>query len=134
MRCPDCAKFVSMEFGDPQVEQLEVSPDGEVNCTVTLTRTCADCGNDLKTATLEMEADLSKQCMEHVNADDSSDVHDLDIKEGDVNQIEKSGGRYSKSYFGAEICFTITCKCDPKFEVEGTVSDEVAASDMEECC
>lgn len=132
MRCPDCAKFVSMEFGDPEVEQLEVSPDGEVACTVTLTRTCADCGNDLKTASLEMEADFTKQCKDHVDA--PGDAHDLNITEGNVNQIEEGGGRYAKSYFGAEVCFTITCKCDPKFEVEGSVSDKVAASEMEECC
>lgn len=132
MRCPDCNKFVSMDFSDPEVEQITVSEEGEVEATVTLTRTCADCGNDLKTASLEMTSDLSKECEGHVNAE-GTDTHDLDIKEDDVNQIEEGGRRYAKSYFGAEICFTITCKCDPKFEVTGSMSDKVAASEMEEC-
>lgn len=135
MRCPDCAKFVSMEFGEPEVEQIDVTPEGEVTCSVTLTRTCADCGNDLKTASIEMELDLTEQCKDHLNSEDSDDdTHDLEIEEGEINQIEEGGGRYAKSYFGAEVCFTITCKCDPKFTVEGNVSDKVAASEMEECC
>lgn len=133
MRCPDCNKFVSMEFSDPEVSSIEVSEDGEVTASVTITRTCADCGNDLKTAELEMAVDLGKECEEHVN-EAGQDVHDLDVEQGDVNQIEKGGGRYAKSYFGAEVCFTITCKCDKTFEVEGTMSDEIAASMMEECC
>lgn len=132
MRCPDCNKFVSMEFSDPTVEEINVSEDGEVEANVTLTRTCTDCGSDLKTATLEMTSDCTKECIDHVNTE-GSDTHDLDVKEEDINQIEEGGGRYAKSYFGAEVCFKITCKCDPKFEFSGSMLDKVAASEMEEC-
>jgi hypothetical protein len=133
MRCPDCNKFVSMEFSEPDVSDIQVSEDGEVTASVTLTRTCVDCGSDLKTAELELTCDMGKECEDHVNAE-GQDIHDLTVEQDDVNQIEEGGGRYAKSYFGAEVCFTITCKCDRKFEVDGAMSDKVAASEMEECC
>lgn len=132
MRCPDCSKFVSMDFSEPEVDDIQVTEEGEVTASVILTRTCADCGGDLKTAQLEMTVDLGKECEEHVNKE-GEEVHDLEIEAGDVNQIEEGGGRYKKAFYGAEVCFTITCACDKEWNVEGSMSDKVAASEMEEC-
>jgi hypothetical protein len=122
-----------MEFADPEISDIQVTEEGEVTAMVTITRTCADCGSDLKNAELEMTVDLSKECEGHVNKE-GEETYDLTIEENDVNQIEESGGRYKKAYFGAEVCFTITCTCDKEFSVEGSMSDKVAASEMEECC
>jgi len=132
MRCEQCAKFVSLEFADPEVDQLEVSEEGEVSAVLIIYRNCADCGTELKTATFEVDSDHSDECKDHLNKE-GEDKHDLSIAENEVNQIEEGGGRYAKSFFGAELAYTITCACDDKFSVEGTVSDKIAASAMDEC-
>lgn len=132
MRCPDCQKFVSMNFEEPEVDSLEIDNDGQITASVIITRSCGECGTNLKTADLDMSTDQTEACKDHQN-DDESETHDLSVEEDGINQVEEIGGRYAKSYFGAELCFIITCKCDPKFKVEGSVIDKVAAGAMEEC-
>lgn len=67
MRCPDCNKFVSLEFAEPEPEEMDIDydydkrgPDQEhVSFTVTvdvrLVRNCAYCGQELKEGTLTLE-------------------------------------------------------------------------------
>jgi hypothetical protein len=137
MRCPNCAKFVSLDFSDPEVESIEVDHGGNVEIQVKLERTCADCGEVMKEATLEMTwepgEDDSRKIKEHFGVNDPS----LEIESTDVESIEKAGGRYKKSYFGAHVQFKITCGCADKLghttlEIDGDTEDEIAASGMDE--
>src|SRR4051812_40034489 len=120
MRCPDCQKFVSLEMQDPEVSNLEVEhipPETtdqgvphmfRITGEVRIVRNCAECGRELKEATLEIDQEV--ELGEDVPARDWAEfakVHDLDNAYVDespaVDQIEEGGGRYAKSYFGASI-------------------------------
>lgn len=132
MRCPDCNKFTGLEFQDPELDgDLEVSEDG-VTCNIRLVRTCSECGQEMKEATLEMSGDLPEQAVDHLKEHEEDETpHELEIEENGIDQIEEGGGRYKKSYFGASVDYKITCSCG-QFEVTGTVSDKIPASHMEE--
>jgi len=123
MRCPDCNKFVSLEFQPPEVDDLEY--DGQnVTGTVRLTRTCAECSQELKEATLDINAEVDAEWAE------KHDGHNISV-EFDPEEIEEGGGRYAKSYFGAGGSIQVKCDdCNETTEVEW--SDKVAASHMEE--
>ncbi len=125
MRCPDCSKFVSLEFAEPEVDNIEVDADGNVTGGVRIHRDCADCGNELKEATFDI--DVTVEIGEH-----TGEGHELEIDgEPDVEQIEEGGGRYAKAYFGAKVTFTVKCSCGG-LEVDGEYEDKVAASQMDE--
>lgn len=149
MRCPDCNKFVGLEFQDPEDVNLDMSgeeltDDGELCLLVSMqcriVRNCADCGNELKEANLEVSDDEANvesagldKCIEKKGDGYAwKDGHgDLSISETSVNQIEEGGGRYAKAYFGAEVEYEVKCKCGEVLHT-GTVSDKVAASAMDE--
>jgi hypothetical protein len=123
MRCPDCNKFVGLEFQDPEVNDLEYS-GGQVLGNVRLVRTCSECSQELKDAALDIEATVDPKWAE------KHDGHDISV-EFEPEQIEEGGGRYKKAFFGAGGTITVTCSdCNESTEVEW--SDKVAASDMEE--
>lgn len=144
MRCPDCNKFVGLEMQDPELEDIQVETSDPGFATVTMTvrivRACAECGTELKEATLEIEetVDLQealKALDEGTRAKLLTEDGDwgeevLEIEESGVEQIEEGGGRYAKSYFGAQVTFEINF--EDKTLYEGTASDKVAASEMEE--
>ncbi len=143
MRCPDCNKFASMDFSDPELEgDIDVDVvyeknaagvgvgSGTVKCEVHLTRVCADCGTDLKEANLELEAEFDPPPPN----DDPDTEHDFEATETDVSGTERyeGKGRGLKSFFGAEVSFTVKCSCGCGFEHEGTMTDEIQASHMDE--
>lgn len=143
MRCPSCEKFVSMEMQDPEQENIEIEADAlspeeaaelsaagdsstaTVRASYRIVRACADCGEELKEATLEMETEVE------IPAGHTGDDHELEVEETSVDATEKGGGRYAKSYFGAHVYFSVTCTCE-HLEVTGEMSDEIAASHMDE--
>lgn len=127
MRCPDCQKFVGLEFQEPEVQSLEVS-DTSVTANIRIVRNCADCGNELKEATLEMEQDLEQEALDHLA---TPGEHELSVDEDSTEGLEEGGGRYKKSYFGATVQFTVRCSCG-EFEFSGELSDKVPASGMDE--
>jgi hypothetical protein len=112
MRCSDCNKFVGLEFNEPEVESdLEVNEDGTVTASVRIVRACSECGNDLKEATFDLEfTPTQEQIKDHLNppgrsrtgASNHETVHELEVEQEGIEQIEEGGGRYAKSYFGAE--------------------------------
>lgn len=153
MRCPDCSKFVSLEMGDPEDVNLDMSGEeldesGELTLLVSMTcrivRNCAECGTELKEASLEVSDDevmvergFLEACTEQKKVDKKDtwvwkEGHgDMSIDETNVEQIEEGGGRYAKSYFGAQVSYEVKCKCGVQLH-EGQVSDKVAASGMDE--
>lgn len=153
MRCPDCNKFVGLEFQDPEDVNLdmndeELTDDGELALLVSMScrivRNCSECGQELKEATIEANDEEilveSETLKDHVilivkdgrNTYDWKDGHgDLALNEESVEPIEEGGGRYAKSFFGAKVGFSITCKCGGVLH-EGDVEDKVAASAMDE--
>ncbi len=129
MRCPDCNRFASLDLGEPELEELSVDDDGVVTGTVRICRTCAECGLELKEATLDLVEDMVSECEKH-----TGEGHELVVDDTGIEPIEEAVRR--KPYFGAALSFKITCTCgeDKKrpWSVEGTVSDKEAASAMDE--
>lgn len=61
--CPGCQKFASLELQEPEPES-DPEIDGEsgiVTCEVRIVRNSACCGEEMKEATLELEADVSNE-------------------------------------------------------------------------
>lgn len=149
MRCPDCNKFVSLEMQDPEAPDAQVDDEGIVTGTVRIVRTCAECGTELKEATLEFEIDLSAALTEHRDAEgeDACPMKDdptarVELQSCDANTYEDvervdrhgkkiTNPRYQKSLFGAEIEATIACSCG-NGEFTGSETASVAASQMDE--
>lgn len=144
MRCPDCCKFVSLEFADPEVDSgpdgdFAIAEDGRVTASVAaevrIVRTCAECSQDMKEATFSMESvtEISAEdAKAHVADGEWRDGCEFEIEADDPEQIEEGGSRYAKSYFGASIAFEIKCACGAEITT-GSMSDKVQASGMDEC-
>ena len=123
MRCPSCNKFVALEFQDPELIDIDVDADG-VRAEVRIVRCCAECGDELKEATLNLYYEWWKEF------DEEHGDHDLTVEETGIEPLEEDGGRYAKSYFGANVQFTVTCSCGQCFSAE--MEEKIAASYMEE--
>lgn len=140
-RCPSCEKFVSLEPGDPELEDITI--DGtEVKCTVRLTMRCAECGDDMREYYSEPVEEVAQRLEE------SSDYHDhfdekgepkteeceLEAVENGIEQQEKTEKR--KTLYGAEIHYEVRCTCSkaPVFFESHLETDFVEKSEMEECC
>ncbi len=126
MRCESCAKFVSLEMQEPEVQSLEVNGEDLV-AEVRIVRTCTDCGSELKEATITAEAPCPLE-----DCDCDEDARDLEVSgEDTVEAVEEGGGRYKKSYFGFKLTGTVKCeKCGATASCD--LEEKVAASEMEE--
>jgi hypothetical protein len=133
-------------MADPEIEDISVDSDGTVSANVRIERTCAECGDTLKEATLELswspEPEDAKKLEEHIRLHEEKEAeagtdaepfeYEFEVEETGVDAIEEGGGRYKKSYFGAHVSFDLKCSCDPSFMISGEMDDKVAASEMEE--
>lgn len=125
MRCESCAKFVSLETQDPEVDRLEMNGEDLV-AEVRIVRCCADCGSEMKEAALVAEAPCPlEDC-------DCGDDQDLELDgEDTVELVEEGGGRYKKSYYGFQMTASVKClKCGASASVQ--LSEKAAASEFEE--
>lgn len=165
MRCPDCSKMVSLDFGDPEIEDfscsVELDDEGnlvaELSASARIVRSCADCGTELKEATLDLSYEGVALGHDLLVGALGGVAHVEAVPEGErggntpkpwrwakghsprqpgsepdsVDQVEEGGGRYKKSYFGACVSVEVECECG---EVLCTVeaTDKVAASAMDE--
>jgi hypothetical protein len=130
MRCPSCNKFVGLEMSDPEVDSIDIDDAGLVTASVRIVRTCADCSDELKEATLDLEFEAGDQLEGHMG-----EGHDLSVEEVGVESIEEGGGRYAKSYYGARVDFEVRCSCQKKDApplVSDSFEDKVPASHMDE--
>ena len=59
-RCSDCNKFVStdIEVSDTEVDADIVQETGLVTITLSLSKNCAECGTEIATATIDLEAEV----------------------------------------------------------------------------
>lgn len=148
-RCQNCNKFSALNFEEPELSDfsadLDLDPDSgdlavHVRAEMRLVRTSECCGDEMKTADLEVEEDVVIACDEisqHLDCDDDGKWswkagHEPEANNDDPEQVEEGGGRYAKSYFGASVHYTINCNGNSVHE--GTLTDKVAASAMDACC
>lgn len=141
-RCTSCGKMAALEFQDPEIDDFDGSVErpekGETaytvsaSCTVRLVRNTECCGEELKTADLEITTDDETfEIAEGTHTDDKC-KEDFTVEvDGDPEQVEEGGGRYKKSYFGASFEVVVTCGCGETVH-SFTMTDKVAASEMDE--
>lgn len=130
-RCESCAKFVGLELQDPEVDSLDIDAEGGITAQVRIVRNCADCGTEMKEATFDLELEVP----EDIVADHKGEGHELEVEEDGIEMIEEGGGRYKKSYYGAEVKCTVSCSCQKEGDGplwEGTWDDKIPASGMDE--
>lgn len=156
MRCQDCAKFVS--FDEPEVEldgSEEIKIDGSsendklltfsANAEARVVLKCADCGTELKETTFSLEGTVDHIC-EKLDAAAIDQLQTEGLEPEDV-EFEASGfdrmedkdrrgnpirnRRYMKHMYGADV--TATCKCPLcKAEIEINMRDEMQSSGFDE--
>lgn len=125
MRCENCSKFVSLELQDPEIEDLELHDDGSLTGEVRIVRNCAECGSEMKEA--RFEVNVPAPAVTHKPDCTTKDLH----ADAELSSLEEGGGRYKKSYFGAEGELRVTCStCDAQASVKW--SDKIDASSMDE--
>ena len=136
--CPSCNKLCALNFEEPEIENdLEVDEEGTVTGTVRIVRTSECCGEEMKEAIFDIDWTPDSEGVKLIQDEHTGEGHELTLNADDPEQVEESGGRYKKSFFGASIAFRIGCHCqkepaDPL--IEGEWSDKVSASSMDECC
>ena len=126
MRCPDCNKFVSLDYEqEPEDMELDISSDGTITGSCTIYNNCADCGTALRTATVEFETSVDVDGHE-------GEGHELAIEEESTERTYEGGGRYQKSWYGVEVTANVTCSCG-KLNKSLNFGGACAAGSMEEC-
>ena len=127
-RCPDCNKFVSIEMADPEwIQEPEIAMDTEIPDTVTgelrLVQTCAECGEELTEAALEVEENFE---LSHNPDCEAKSDEPLELSYDASNNDRMEGkGRSAKHFYGADITITLTCpKCKAETKVETMVEEQ----------
>jgi hypothetical protein len=127
--------MAALEMQEPELDNdLEVDEDGNVTGQIRIVRNSECCGDEMKEANFEIDwspdAEDALKLEEH-----KGEGHSLSVDQGDPEGTEEGGGRYAKSFFGAQIDFSIRCECQPEGAeplVEYTWSDKIAASEMDD--
>lgn len=137
-RCPDEGKFVSLDFGDPEVDSLDIDGDGNITGNVRLVLNCASCGTEMKEANLEIE-DLPAEIDEHIAAHkEAGEDFDLSIEEDSSAMDDRFSAdkdrkgkripmRFRKHYYIGNVEATVTCSCGKKFNVTLSVEEQASA-------
>lgn len=138
-RCPDCGKFVSLEGGDPEVNDLSIDESGEITAEVRVFLTCAECGTEMKEFTFEDSTDseeIENHIQEHVDEGESCELtieensveftDEMVTKDRHGHQIKYS--RYMKRLYGYELTATVECEtCGSTFPVDMENSEQASA-------
>ena len=122
-RCSSCNKFVGLDLAEgTDVESIDVSADAEgvaVELTVRFTRTCAECGDDLREGSAETTAtfpvaelvdashEFTRLLGEHGKLRDDIE---WSIEEGDVVVEEGGKGKDRQAVAHVEVKVTATLK------------------------
>ncbi len=152
-RCTDCNKFVSLELGESPELNLDVDAEGIVTGDVTISRTCAECGTELKSGTFEINltiAEILAHVQKHTDEqaakdkaakdaadagielpDDDSEEPELTIEDEEAEATERAKNK-RESFYGFRATFTVKCSCPEGFEHSAEADDEMLGSEMEE--
>jgi hypothetical protein len=118
-RCPDCNKFVSLDAEvDPEIN-VTVDDEGVITGDVRIANACGECGTELLESTFSVEVDLSAEIRDHrdEHEKEKSEHNTLDVDDDGGSRVDefKGPGRRAAHLYGAEVEFTVTCKCGEKF-------------------
>ena len=142
-RCSDCNKFVGLEQGEPEVQDLEIDETGEVTGQVRVILTCADCGSEIKEAYIDLDETPSSELEDHIadHAEAGEDAESLEVEEVSIEETDRmqttdrngkqiKNWRYMRHFYGFELQVKITCSCGAEFEA--SICGEEQASAFED--
>jgi hypothetical protein len=130
MRCPDCQKFVS--YDDPAVDDVLVDiEDDELVMSGEVTLKCADCGNDLASASMEANVELSEQFDDAPDAEAGETVEYEMVEDPDVTSTDRTDttdktGKPLKSSRGARRYYGASASCTVKQIIKNKAGDVIA--------
>ena len=120
MRCPSCNKFVPFDTEvDPEEEdEPSIDDNNHFHASYTRTLTCEECGDDLKSALIEIDEDLS-------------DIPDCSTEEGHAWDFDKVSvspstryegkGRGTRTFYGVEVSGEAKCShCNHTMKIEAS--------------
>lgn len=149
MRCPSCGKFVSFDVDVEPEETGDPEYDG-TTLTVEVRRvlTCAECGDELKEASFELQCDVqidhTEECLDsgrmaEMEGGDPEPDYSTSLSYSStvrVQQKDRHGKpirnpRYQRTYYGVEADGEVECeRCHQTAPV--MMADELQASGFEE--
>lgn len=144
-------KFVSMENGDPEIDQstadLNDQGDVVVELSATCYRNCAECSNQLKSLCVDVQEEkpLSEWLDQEGKALTEAKVAEIMAAhkagkvsiecEAEAEVDESGGGRYQKNMITTTFTVNVTLNIgEEKLEIHSDFSSENAAGEFEECC
>lgn len=139
MRCESCGKFVSYgEDFEPEITEESVS-NGTLTGEVRVVLDCSECGDELKEANLEYEAEIEHDCRDAFDNDElefeiqeTSTSFTSRLQEKDRKGKLITNPRYMKTFYGADIVTTIKCmKCEQDdIMVEASVEEQASSFEV----
>lgn len=144
MRCPSCGRFVSYgESYEPEITAdvsiREVSDGivyGEIAGEVRVVLDCADCGEELKEANIDLsgETEFEHECPlfdeseNEISLDGETAGFTSRMQEKDRHGKPITNYRYKRTYYGADLTFDLSCSvCGESFTVEASVEEQASA-------
>lgn len=133
MRCPNCNKFAAYDDGtEPEVE-VNLEDDGTFSGEVRIVLTHDECGEELKEASFQFEAEVP----EAVLAAHKGDGHGLNLEAdaGELTSRVEGRGRYAKTFYGYDSTVELTCECQENYAEPlwtQNFCDDIQASHMDE--
>ena len=155
MRCSDCAKFVSMENGEPEVNEITATYDAASTSVTVLaslrhTRNCVECSNELKSLDIEIEESFDitesepykaltpEQKVQMLDALEANDGGEVSIEETGTESEESGGNRYKKNLITVTLRYDVVLTNGKEDNenitllLPGQATSENAASSYEE--
>lgn len=143
MRCSSCQRFVSFEEDEEPEVEVSLSQDGKVTASVRIVNSCAECGQELCDAHFELVGSVSLAkfrghvCLDEKPLPGVPEAESIPILEADEEEVERTSrtegkGRGMRTYNGVKVTVRVKCGCGECQDVV-EMSDEVSASEMEEC-
>jgi hypothetical protein len=127
-RCPSCNKMASLETEAEEPEGLEYDPgSGLVTGTIRVVRKSECCGEELREATFDIEAEVGVD-------EDSKDGDEYEVEVGSYEETESGGGRYAANKVGFSLDGKVVRRRDGKETEIGTfdAADAMNASAYDE--
>jgi hypothetical protein len=141
MRCDSCNKFVPYDDSNEPEVNVEVDEQGHLSGDVRIYLTCAECSQELKQATFDIdhEADIpDHKCENDGGPEWSAECTSSQVtSRSDCGTNKRTGKpnkynpRYATTYYGYDATVKVSCSCG-EAEVEVELHEDTEASSMEE--
>lgn len=137
MYCPDCNKFVPYDESEPEVQSLDLDPEGNVTTDVRVVLVCGECSGELKEANFSCDDNAPAKNLEEHNGYKHPEfkyLENFEVEEGDVEFTTrtKGKGRWTETFYGFTLDYSVKCNECEDTVYEGTISDDIKASHMDE--